>query len=100
MSRRDGKLVPVASGGGHLTRPHLLPYAAVHGVPAHYIESSAQTRQVSLTGWLLNGMPSVRLYRQYPHATSCRRSCGGRILRGFEAVRVPSWPLRRTVVTL
>jgi len=77
-----------------------LPYAAMRGIPAHYIESAARTDQASLTGQLLSAMPGVRLYRQYAHAAGGRWGYGGSVFDGFEAVRVPSRPVRRVVVTL
>ncbi len=79
-----------------------LPYAALRGVPAHYIESSARVGAPSLTGRLLAGMPGIRLYRQYPHAATGRWVYGGSVFDVFAVAPglVEAAPVRRAVVTL
>src|SRR3954469_3522461 len=77
-----------------------LPYAALRGIPAHYIESAARTGPASITGRLLTAVPDVRLYRQYEHSASGRWVYGGSVFDGFEAINTPSRPVRRVVVTL
>jgi UDP-N-acetylglucosamine transferase subunit ALG13 len=77
-----------------------LPLAAVHGIPAHYIESAARIGAPSLTGRLLEFVPGVRLYRQYPHAARNRWHFAGSVFDGFEARDDGSHPIRRIVVTL
>jgi len=79
-----------------------LPYAALRGIPAHYIESSARVGAPSLTGRLLARLPGIRLYRQYPHAAVGRWAYGGSVFDAFEALPglVAAAPLRRVVVTL
>jgi UDP-N-acetylglucosamine transferase subunit ALG13 len=77
-----------------------LPYAAMRGVPAHYIESSARVAAPSLTGRILERVPGLFLYRQYPHAARGRWTYGGSVFEGYRAA--PSGPrsLRRVVVTV
>jgi UDP-N-acetylglucosamine--N-acetylmuramyl-(pentapeptide) pyrophosphoryl-undecaprenol N-acetylglucosamine transferase len=79
-----------------------LPYAALRGVPAHYIESSARVGAPSLTGRLLAGIPGIRLYRQYPHAATGRWAYGGSVFDAFSVSPglVEAAPVRRAVVTL
>jgi UDP-N-acetylglucosamine transferase subunit ALG13 len=79
-----------------------LPYAALRGVPAHYIESSARVGAPSLTGRLLAGIPGIRLYRQYPHAATGRWTYGGSVFDAFTVSPGPveTVPVRRVVVTL
>ena len=77
-----------------------LPYAALRGIPAHYIESAARVGRASLTGRVLNAVPGVRLYRQYPHKAVGRWAYGGSVFDGFDAVSAPRRPVRRMVVTL
>ena len=77
-----------------------LPYAAMRGVPAHYIESAARTSNPSLTGKLLSTVPSIRLYRQYVHCATGRWRYSGSVFDGFEPISLPERPLRRVVVTL
>jgi len=77
-----------------------LPLAAVCGIPAHYIESAARVGAPSLTGRLLELVPGVRLYRQYPHASRNRWHFAGSVFEGFKARDVGSHPVRRIVMTL
>lgn len=77
-----------------------LPLAALRGIPAHYIESSARVAEPSLTGRLLQLAPGVRLYRQYPHAARGRWGYAGSVFDGFEARPAASREVRRVVVTV
>jgi UDP-N-acetylglucosamine transferase subunit ALG13 len=77
-----------------------LPYAASRGIPAHYVESAARMRDVSLTARLLEWIPGIRLYRQYPEAARGRWGYGGCVFDGFEAVDVGDREVRRVVVTV
>ena len=79
-----------------------LPYAALRGMPAHYIESSARVGAPSVTGRLLARVPGIRLYRQYPHAAVGRWGYGGSVFDAFAAAPGPvaAAPPRRVVVTL
>lgn len=79
-----------------------LPYAALRGIEAHYIESSARVSAPSLTGRLLARLPGIRLYRQYKTAATGRWGYGGSV---FDAFAVELGPVavampRRIVVTL
>ena len=95
----SGPVSAVVSTGSAIALD-FLPYAAVLGIPAHYIESAARTGRASLTGRLLSAVPGVRLYRQYAHTAGGRWGYGGSVFDGFEVVRAPSKPVRRVVVTL
>ena len=77
-----------------------LPLAAAHGIPAHYIESAARVMEPSLTGRLLQRVPGIRLYRQYPDAARGKWRYAGSVFEGFEAAMTPTRPVRRIVVTL
>lgn len=76
-----------------------LPLAAVRGIPAHYIESAARVGSPSLTGRLLQHVPGIKLYRQYPHAVRNRWRYAGSVFDGFEARQDNAHPVRRVVVT-
>lgn len=95
----EGPVAAVVSSGSAIALG-FLPYAAMRGIPAHYIESAARTGKASLTGRLLSAVPGVRLYRQYPEMACGRWAYGGSIFDGFEAVGMPSRSVRRVVVTL
>jgi UDP-N-acetylglucosamine transferase subunit ALG13 len=75
-----------------------LPYAAARGIPAHYIESAARVDTPSLTGRLLQIVPGVRLYRQYPTAGRGRWHYAGSVFDGFRATTQFNRVVRRVVV--
>jgi UDP-N-acetylglucosamine transferase subunit ALG13 len=77
-----------------------LPYAAARGIPAHYIESAARVDRPSLTGRLLQLVPGVRLYRQYPTAATGRWSYAGSVFDGYRATTQFNRVVRRIVVML
>jgi UDP-N-acetylglucosamine transferase subunit ALG13 len=75
-----------------------LPLAAARGIPAHYIESAARVGSPSLTGRLLERVPGVALYRQYPLAAGTRWRFAGSVFDGYEATEDRPHPIRRVVV--
>jgi UDP-N-acetylglucosamine--N-acetylmuramyl-(pentapeptide) pyrophosphoryl-undecaprenol N-acetylglucosamine transferase len=77
-----------------------LPYAALKGIEAHYIESAARVGHPSLTGRVLQNVPGVRLYRQYPHLATGRWRYGGSVFDGFQGVCVKPRVVKRVVVTV
>jgi len=77
-----------------------LPYAAFRGIPAHYIESAARVGSPSLTGRLLQLVPGVRLYRQYPSAATGRWHYAGSVFDGFRPTTQLNRVIRRIVVML
>jgi UDP-N-acetylglucosamine--N-acetylmuramyl-(pentapeptide) pyrophosphoryl-undecaprenol N-acetylglucosamine transferase len=77
-----------------------LPYAASTGIEAHYVESAARVGAPSLTGRVLQYIPGIRLYRQYPHVAKGRWVYGGSVFDGFEGVNVAPRPVKRVVVTV
>lgn len=96
---RDLPVSAVVSTGSAIALS-FLPLAALHGVPAHYIESSARVAGPSLTGRVLAWVPGVRLYRQYPHAARGRWRYAGSVFEGFEALPGAAREVRRVVVTV
>ncbi|MGH4023639.1 MAG: glycosyltransferase [Pseudonocardiaceae bacterium] len=79
-----------------------LPYLAARGVECHYIESATRVRGPSLTGRLLQWIPGIRTYTQYPHWANERWRYGGSVFDGYQAVeaeREPGIDLR-VVVTV
>jgi UDP-N-acetylglucosamine transferase subunit ALG13 len=77
-----------------------LPYAAMRGIPAHFIESAARVRAPSLTGRVLEWIPGVSLYRQYPHAALGRWKFAGSVFDGFLSEAQEQKRVRRIVVSL
>jgi UDP-N-acetylglucosamine transferase subunit ALG13 len=77
-----------------------LPYAAARGIAAHYIESAARVSRPSLTGRLVQHIPGISLYRQYPHVARGRWKFGGSVFDGFEATQGGPTKVRRVLVTV
>jgi UDP-N-acetylglucosamine:LPS N-acetylglucosamine transferase len=77
-----------------------LPYATLRRIETHYIESAARVSRPSLTGRLLQRVPGIRLYRQYPQAVCGPWGYGGSVFDGFRGVDSEPRPLRRAVVTV
>jgi UDP-N-acetylglucosamine--N-acetylmuramyl-(pentapeptide) pyrophosphoryl-undecaprenol N-acetylglucosamine transferase len=77
-----------------------LPYAALKGIEAHYIESAARVGQPSLTGRVLQNVPGVRLYRQYPHVATRRWGYGGSVFDGLQVMCAKPPLVKRVVVTV
>jgi UDP-N-acetylglucosamine--N-acetylmuramyl-(pentapeptide) pyrophosphoryl-undecaprenol N-acetylglucosamine transferase len=96
---RTQQVTAVVSTGSAIALS-FLPYAALRGIEAHYIECSARVHQPSLTGQLLQTVPGVRLYRQYPYAAKGRWRYGGSVFDGFQGARIGRRPVARVVVTL
>jgi UDP-N-acetylglucosamine transferase subunit ALG13 len=80
-----------------------LPYLAARGVACHYIESATRVGGPSVTGRLLEAVPGVRRYTQYPSRAGRRWLYRGSVFDGFAAETAPA-PARtgpvRVVVTL
>jgi UDP-N-acetylglucosamine--N-acetylmuramyl-(pentapeptide) pyrophosphoryl-undecaprenol N-acetylglucosamine transferase len=69
------------------------------GIEAHYIESAARTDGPSFTGRLLEKVPGVHLYTQWPRWSGGRWEATGSVFDGFRAVAVPATGISRVVVT-
>lgn len=83
-SRRFTRAVSTGSG----IALGYLPYLASRGVQCHYIESATRVRGPSMTGQILQWVPGIRTYTQYPHWASTRWRYGGSVFDGYEAVDV------------
>ena len=99
MMRPPHRVSAVVSTGSAIALA-FLPYAAAHGIEAHYIESAARVAAPSLTGRLLQVVAGVRLYRQYHFAVRGRWLYGGSVFDGFQAGPEVPRPVRRVVVTV
>ncbi|HEX5050788.1 MAG TPA: glycosyltransferase [Planctomycetota bacterium] len=90
----------VVSNGASIAVP-ILAQAAWRGIPAHYIESAARVVGPSMTGKLLQHVPGVRTYTQWPGWASRRWRFAGSVMDGWEAcTEARSAPIRRVVVTV
>jgi UDP-N-acetylglucosamine--N-acetylmuramyl-(pentapeptide) pyrophosphoryl-undecaprenol N-acetylglucosamine transferase len=83
---------------------NFLPKAARLGVPTYYIESAARATGPSLTGRILERLPGVNTYCQYPAWAGGRWVYAGSVFDGFVADAAdapPSAPvIRKAVVSV
>lgn len=97
---RRGRYARVVSTGAGVAVPFFAA-ARAQGLPCHYIESAARAEAPSTTGRVLERVPGVRLYTQYPGGASGRWTYGGSLFDGFErADDRPQRPPSKVVVTL
>ncbi|WP_396667303.1 glycosyltransferase [Microbacterium sp. R86528] len=81
----------------------VLPMAASSGARTYYIESAARADGPSMTGRILQQLPAVQTYTQYPAWQSKRWSYAGSIFDEFvpsAPAAVPSSRVSRAVVTV
>jgi UDP-N-acetylglucosamine:LPS N-acetylglucosamine transferase len=95
----------VVSSGAQIALSALIP-ALLRRVPFSYVESATRVTDLSITGRLIDRIPSVRRYVQYPNRTSER---WGYALSVFDGYRVEAVdpapggderPIERAVVTV
>ncbi|MGH3901380.1 MAG: glycosyltransferase, partial [Pseudonocardiaceae bacterium] len=99
MERR--KLTRAVSTGSGIALGYL-PYLAARGVECHYIESATRVSAPSLTGRVLQWVPGVRTYTQYPRWADRWWEYAGSVFDGYEPVGVARVPVgvARVVVTV
>lgn len=96
----DSNVDSVVSSGAGIALS-FLPLARARGIDTHYIECCARVEGPSVSGRILEKVPGVRLYTQYPDFKSKRWTYRGSVLDGYEPVSVATPPaLRRVVVTV
>lgn len=100
----------VVSSGAQIALSALIP-ALLRRVPFSYVESATRVTDLSTTGKVIDRIPSVRRYVQYPNRTSERWGYALSVFDGFQVEAVPgdgsdagaaapSEPIRRAVVTV
>jgi UDP-N-acetylglucosamine--N-acetylmuramyl-(pentapeptide) pyrophosphoryl-undecaprenol N-acetylglucosamine transferase len=99
LMRAPNRVRAVVSTGSAVALS-FLPYAALRGIEAHYIESAARVSAPSFTGRILATVPGVCLYRQYPHAADGRWRFGGSVFDGLRGVDIEPRSVKRVVVTV
>lgn len=78
-----------------------LPQAASRGIPAYFIESAAFAHRTSVTGRVLERLPGIRCFTQYPARESRRWRYGGSVFDGCTILpSADPVPVRRVVVSL
>jgi UDP-N-acetylglucosamine transferase subunit ALG13 len=89
----------VSSGAGIALS--FLPLARARGIDTHYIECSARVTGPSVSGRILETVPGVRLYTQYPDQTSERWSYRGSVFDDYDTMPVSApQELRSVFVTV
>jgi UDP-N-acetylglucosamine--N-acetylmuramyl-(pentapeptide) pyrophosphoryl-undecaprenol N-acetylglucosamine transferase len=95
------KLTRAVSTGSGIALGYL-PYLAARGVECHYIESATRVSAPSLTGRVLQWVPGVRTYTQYPQWADRWWGYAGSVFDGYGPVALPRVPegTVRVVVTV
>ena len=97
---REHHFTRVVSTGSAIAVGYL-PYLAMRGVKAHYIESSTRLAGPSITGRILQRVPGINLYTQYERTAHGRWSYAGWVFDRFVATRLSDTPvIKRAVVTV
>ncbi|MDQ4011529.1 MAG: glycosyltransferase family 28 [Actinomycetota bacterium] len=99
MERR--RLTRAVSTGSGIALGYL-PYLAARGVECHYIESATRVSAPSLTGRVLQWVPGVHTYTQYPQWADRSWGYAGSVFDGYEPVGLARAPdaVVRVVVTV
>jgi UDP-N-acetylglucosamine transferase subunit ALG13 len=85
------KLTRAVSTGSGIALGYL-PYLAARGVECHYIESATRVSGPSVTGRVLQRVPGVRTYTQYPSWADERWQYAGSVFDGYESAAVAREP--------
>lgn len=95
----ENRVHRVVSSGAQIALSALIP-AYLRRVPFSYVESATRVTDLSATGRLIEKIPSVRRYVQYPSRTSERWGYALSVFDGFQVERADERPIQRTVVTV
>ncbi len=82
-SWRRRSLTRVLSTGSGIALGYL-PYLAARDVPCHYVESAARVVAPSRTGRVLQRVPAIRRYTQYPHWSGPRWCYRGSVFDAYQ----------------
>ena len=89
----------VISSGAQIALSALIP-ALVRRVRFSYVESATRVTGLSTTGKLVDRIPTVHRYVQYPSRVSRRWRYALSVFDGFRVERVEETPITRAVVTV
>ena len=89
----------VVSSGAQIALSALIP-ALLRRVPFSYVESATRVTDLSTTGKLVDRIPTVHRYVQYPHRVSGRWGYALSVFDGFRVERADETPITRAVVTV
>jgi UDP-N-acetylglucosamine transferase subunit ALG13 len=97
--QHEWKFTQVITTGSGIALAYL-PYLALRGAKAHYIESATRLTSPSVTGNLLQRVPGIRMYTQYQSQVHGRWHYAGWIYDRFTATEIEPAPVKRAVVVL
>jgi UDP-N-acetylglucosamine transferase subunit ALG13 len=89
----------VVSSGAQIALSALIP-ALLRRIPFSYVESATRVTDLSTTGKLVERIPSVHRYVQYPNRVSDRWSYKLSVFDGFLVEPAEETPITRAVVTV
>ena len=89
----------VVSSGAQIALSALIP-ALLRRVPFSYVESATRVTDLSTTGRVVERIPSVRRYVQYPARATKRWGYALSVFDGFRVEPAEERPISRTVVTV
>ena len=89
----------VVSSGAQIALSALIP-ALLRRVPFSYVESATRVTDLSTTGKLVDRIPTVHRYVQYPNRVSGRWGYALSVFDGFRVERADETPITRAVVTV
>jgi len=89
----------VVSSGAQVALSALIP-ALLRRIPFSYVESATRVTSLSTTGKVVDRIPAVRRYVQYPERASPRWSYALSVFDGFRVEPREEAPIQRAVVTV
>ena len=95
----EHRIERVISSGAQIALSALIP-ALLRRVPFSYVESATRVTDLSTTGRVVDHIPTVRRYVQYPNRVSQRWSYALSVFDGFRVEPAEERPISRTVVTV
>jgi UDP-N-acetylglucosamine--N-acetylmuramyl-(pentapeptide) pyrophosphoryl-undecaprenol N-acetylglucosamine transferase len=92
-------ILRVVSSGAQVALSALIP-ALLRHIPFSYVESATRVTDLSMTGKVIERIPTVRRYVQYPSRVTGRWGYALSVFDGFRVEPAEEPPIRRAVVTV
>jgi UDP-N-acetylglucosamine--N-acetylmuramyl-(pentapeptide) pyrophosphoryl-undecaprenol N-acetylglucosamine transferase len=92
-------ILRVVSSGAQVALSALIP-ALLRHIPFSYVESATRVTDLSMTGKVIERIPTVRRYVQYPSRVTGRWGYALSVFDGFRVEPAEETPIRRAVVTV
>jgi UDP-N-acetylglucosamine--N-acetylmuramyl-(pentapeptide) pyrophosphoryl-undecaprenol N-acetylglucosamine transferase len=95
----EHRILRVVSSGAQVALSALIP-ALLRHVPFSYVESATRVTDLSMTGKVIERIPTVRRYVQYPNRVSGKWGYALSVFDGFRVEPAEETPIKRAVVTV